>query len=122
MKYLFELQETFVGTASIQIGEILGHLALPSGIDILRCHLAQRLLQIVRFQIANQQAVFAQEQRIVAPACLSQGIEHLGPHITVPLLVLVQAIGFYLKQETYSLHKLQLACARNEICKRYQLD
>ena len=60
--------------------EELGHLRLPAGVDVGRLHAGDRRLEVLGLEVADQQPVLGEEQRVVAPAGRAQRVEHLRPH------------------------------------------
>ena len=60
--------------------EELGHLRLPAGVDVGRLHAGDRGLEVLGLEVADQQPVVGEEQRVVAPAGRAQRVEHLRPH------------------------------------------
>src|SRR3954454_11177149 len=62
-----------------RLGEERRHLRLPARIDVRGVHGRGRRVEVLRLEVADQQAVPAQEERVVAPARRAQRVEHLGP-------------------------------------------
>jgi hypothetical protein len=85
---LLEEQEPLVGSPPGQPGEERGHLRLPPGVDLGGGHAGLRRGEVVRLDVADEQAVVAQEERVVAPAGVAQRGQHVRPHRAVPLDVL----------------------------------
>src|SRR5918994_5767523 len=52
--------------------EELSHLGLPAGVHVARCHCLERRLEVVALQVPDQEAVFAEKQRVVAPPRLPE--------------------------------------------------
>ena len=80
------------------------HLGLPARVDLGRVHRALRGLEVVGLDVADQQPVLAQEQRVVAPAGLAQRVEHLRPDRAVARPVLLEPIGPDPQLEADALH------------------
>src|SRR5689334_7495985 len=104
MKDLLQFDEAGVRAGSAEVDEELRHLGLPAGIDLGAGHAGLGLLQRVGFEVADQQAVWAQEQGVIAPAGRRQRLEHLGPNRAVPVPILVEAFRADLKLEADSSH------------------
>src|SRR3954447_12668221 len=98
---LLEAHQALVGA----LAEERRHLLLPAVVDVGRRHRALRRLEVLRLDVADQQPVVAQEQRVVAPARRAQGLLHLRPYIAVALLVLVEPLRVDLQQEADALHQ-----------------
>src|SRR6185437_10305530 len=81
-----------------------GHLGLPAAVDAGRRHRGERGLVVAGFQVADEQAVTGEEDRVVAPAGLAQRGQHLRPHFAVPLAVLVQPVRPDPREEADALH------------------
>src|SRR5919106_3863063 len=97
-------QEPRVRGCVAEVGEEVGHLGLPAGVYLGGGHPGERLLQRRSFDVADEQPVFAQEQRVVVPAGCGQCREHVWPDGRVSRLVLVDPVGFDLELETHALH------------------
>src|SRR5262249_11123770 len=63
-----------------------------------------RPLKIFSLEVADQQAVFAQEERVVVPSRLAEGIQHLRPDLSVSPLVFIESFGLYLQHKADSFH------------------
>src|SRR3954451_14105985 len=99
---LLEAHQALVGT----LAEERRHLLLPAIVDVGLRHRALRRLEVLGLDVADEQPVVAQEQRVVAPAGLAQRLLHLGPHVAVALLVLFEPLGVVPQQEADALHQL----------------
>ncbi len=62
--------------------------------------------EVLALQVADQEAVGAQEQRVVAPPGPAERVEHLGPYLAVALPVLGQSISAHRELEAHTLHEL----------------
>src|SRR3954453_13436838 len=80
------------------------HVRLPARIDVRGVHGRGRGLEVLRLEVADQQPVPAQEERVVAPAGLVERVEHLGPDGPVALAVLVDAFGADVQLKADALH------------------
>src|SRR5688572_28407034 len=69
------------------------HLGLPAGVHLALFHCLNRRLEVVAVQISDQQAVVAEKERVVAPACLPESVERLRPNLAMARPVLVEAVG-----------------------------
>src|SRR3954447_2778746 len=98
-------REAGVGPVAGRQLEELRHLRLPARVDVGLLHPALRGGEVVGLEVAHEQPVVAQEQRVVAPAGLPQGVEHLGPDGPVPRAVLVQPVRPDAQQEAHTLHQ-----------------
>src|SRR3954465_208916 len=79
--------------------EELGHVRLPARVDVGRLHAALRGREVLGLEIADQQAVVAQEQRVVAPARRAQRVAHLRPDRLVARAVLVEPVRTDMQEE-----------------------
>src|SRR3954468_5463471 len=84
VEHLFDAREVELA------GEERGHLGLPAGVHLGALHGCLGRLEVVRLEVADQQPVSAQEQRVVAPIRLAERREHLGPDCPMTLAVLVE--------------------------------
>src|ERR671910_159250 len=100
MEDLLEQDQALVRAAALQADEERGHLGLPAGVDVGPGHGVERSLQVIGLDVADQEAVAAQEQAVVPPARRGQGPQHLRPDLLVAPPVLVQAVGADAQQET----------------------
>jgi hypothetical protein len=92
-----EGEHVFVGVASgFEEGS---HLELPAGVDGLELHEGLCAGEVVGFKIADQKAIGAEKQRVVAPAGAAKGVEHLGPDSSVATFVFVEQVGADLEEE-----------------------
>jgi len=80
-------------------------------IDFALRHAGTRAFEVLSLEIANEEAIRPQKQRVVLPSRLAQGGLHLGPHLSVPLFVLFEPIRFNLQHKTNTLHMCSLAQA-----------
>jgi Xaa-Pro aminopeptidase len=104
MENLFQAHHALVG-ASGKTGKERLHIALPFLVDVELFHLKESLLEVGRFQVTNQQAVIAQKQRVVVPACSGQRLQHFRPNLFVPFFVFFQPVRPDLQEKTNSLHE-----------------
>lgn len=104
MEYLFERFHGVVGQETSRLNEKAGHFFLPTLVDVALGHAGTGPFKVFRFQVANQQSVWTQEQGVVVPPCFTQSRQHLVPHAAVASLVFVQPIGSYLENEANTLH------------------
>src|SRR3954451_21546308 len=82
-------------------GEERRHLRLPPSVDVGALHRGLCRGEVVGGQVADQQAVLAQEERVVVPARVAQGGQHLRPDLGVPPAVLVQPVGVHGEREAH---------------------
>src|SRR5687768_5891339 len=105
MKHLFELQQPLVGIQSAQALEIRRHEGLPARVDLFARHAVLGGLQAVRrFEIAEQQAIVAHEQRVVMPAIAPERFEHLRPYSLVMRLVFGNLVLPHFEEKANSPH------------------
>src|SRR4051794_11786854 len=102
---LCELGETGVGACLAEGDEELRHLRLPPGVDVRRLHPGEGGLQVGGLEVADQQAVLTQEQRVVVPPGRRQCAEHVGPDRPVPCGVLLDPVGPDLELEAHALRR-----------------
>ncbi|MCY1217031.1 hypothetical protein D9M72_289300 [compost metagenome] len=87
--------EPFIG-CPVRVFRVIkksGHFRLPAGVDFGERHPRPDGVEVVAFHVAHQQAVRAQEERVVVPACILQRTEHLRPDGGVPAPVLIDQSG-----------------------------
>src|SRR5207247_2056341 len=78
-------------------------------VDLLTRHTCLRGLQTIRcLEIAEQQAVVTQEQRVVMPASAPQRFEHFRPDGLVVRFVLGKHVRAHFEQKSDSSHRLLL--------------
>src|SRR4051794_30321802 len=97
--------EDLLEALQLTFGEVLRHVRLPAGVDVARVHRRHRALEALGLEVADEQPVLAQEQRVVRPARLAQRVQHLRPDLAVAGLVLVQPLGPDAQQEAGALHQ-----------------
>src|ERR1039458_978626 len=100
MKDLCEREHIVVGGALRKGFEKRRHLRLPTRVDGVVFHARGALLEVLGLQIADEQAVRPQKQRVVAPSGLAQRIQHFRPHVGVARLVLLHLLRADLQQKT----------------------
>src|SRR6266511_5787537 len=69
-----------VGALALQLVEQVSHLGLPALVHRRAVHRRARRGEVLALEVADQQPVLPQEQRVVAPARRPQGVAHLRPH------------------------------------------
>src|SRR5829696_354407 len=97
--------EDLLEALQLAVGEVLGHVGLPAGVDLALLHRRHRPLEALRLEVAHEQAVPAQEQRVVRPTRVAQRVEHLGPHVAVARRVLVELLRPDPQQKAGALHQ-----------------
>ena len=103
MEDFFEGGHGIVGAAGHGL-EKGGHLGLPSGVDGVTLHAVASSFEVFGFEVANEEAVGAEEERVILPAGLPEGFEHLGPDGGVAGAVLFEAVGADFQEEADALH------------------
>ena len=93
MKDFFQRKHIVICAALLYYLEKRRHLRLPSRVDGMLLHRSASPNKIRCLEIADQQAVWSQEQGIVMPSGLVQSVQHLRPHMSMALFVLVQPFG-----------------------------
>src|SRR5580693_8752660 len=104
MKNLFERGHGLVGQEALGLHEESGHLALPAFVHFARSHTGACALEVFGLEITDQEAICAEEERIVVPAGFAEGADHFWPNRTVAFFVFGEKFPFHLKHETDSLH------------------
>src|SRR5262245_31883667 len=102
---LLEPLEHAIRGTSARVLEEGRHLALPARVHVAARHLGKRALEALGLEVAEQQTVGAQEERVVVPAAVAQRREHLGPDAAMALTVLRQTIRPHLENESDALHR-----------------
>lgn len=82
----------------------MAHFGLPAGVDGLEVHAGAGGSEVGGFEVADEEAVGAEEERVVGPAGAAEGVEHVGPDFAVAEFVFVEAIGLDLEGETDTFH------------------
>ena len=104
MEDLVDLAHHLVGLVARAFEERC-HQLLPLAVDRFAAHTGERLVERAgRLEIADEESVVAEEQRIVVPSGASQRLHHLRPDGSVMLLVLVERRGLDAEGETHSVH------------------
>jgi hypothetical protein len=103
MEDFFQQFQLAIGRPPLRVFEKTSHLGLPAIVNLSYSHASESLIEVRCFEVSNEQPVFPQEQRVVAPTGLTQGLEHLRPHYLVPRLVLLHPFGLYSKLEADTL-------------------
>src|SRR3954451_12536617 len=80
------------------------HLRLPPCVHVSLLHHTLSGLEVLGLEVPDQEAVGAQEQRVVRPARRAERREHLRPHGPVTLAVLVEAVHAHLDVEADAFH------------------
>src|SRR5580658_10859711 len=83
MEDFFERKQIIIRTGVAELLKEGRHLGLPARVDGVVLHAGSGAGEIVGFKVADQEAVGAEEERVVAPAGGAQGVEHLWPHAGV---------------------------------------
>src|SRR5262245_37296931 len=109
---LVDPPEPLVRPGPAEILEVGGHLRLPALVDGGARHPLLRRGEVVGLQVADEEPLAGQEQRVVAPARRPQSVPHLRPDGLVPGPVLAEPAGPYPGQEAHSLHLGPLVGAR----------
>jgi len=76
---LFDGEHLFVGVAGAGIDEEFAHFGLPAGVDGFEVHAGAGGGEVWGFEVADEETVGAEEERVVGPAGAAQGVEHIGP-------------------------------------------
>src|SRR5918999_1446698 len=61
-----------------------GHLRLPACIHVRLLHRLKGCVEVLTLEVADEEAVVTEKERVVPPAGTSQRVEHLGPDRAVP--------------------------------------
>jgi hypothetical protein len=85
--------ERVVGVRTAGAFEEGRHLGLPAGVDVAVGHAGAGGVEVLGLQVADEESVLGEEQRVVRPAGFLEGLEHLGPDGGVAFAVLVHAVG-----------------------------
>ena len=87
---------------------------MPTRVDLFTRHTCLRGLQTTRrLEIAEQQAVVTQKQRVVVPAGAPQRFEHFRPNRLVVRFVLGQHVRAHFEQKSDSWHNLSIPLLQN---------
>jgi hypothetical protein len=105
MKDLFERSHGLIRQQIFLLNKKTCHFPLPARVDFSVGHARASALEIVGFQIADQQAIGPQEQRVITPAGLLQGLFHLRPNGSMAFFVLFNPFRLYLQSKTDPLHE-----------------
>src|SRR5215211_186238 len=97
---LLQQDQPLVRTVTLQADEERRHLGLPAPVDVRPGHGGQRCLQVVGLDVADQEPVVVKEQRVVPPARVGQGPQHLRPDPLMTPAVLVHPVRADAQQET----------------------
>jgi len=89
VKDLFEGEYEIVGAVAVCRLEKWDHLCLPTRIDGMVFHGGAALFEVVGLDVADNQAVGLQKERVIAPAGFAEGLEHLRPDLGMASSVLV---------------------------------
>ena len=65
------------------------HFCLPARVDGVVFHCRAALFKVFGLDVADNQAVGLQKERVIAPAGFAEGLEHLRPDLGVAGFVLV---------------------------------
>jgi hypothetical protein len=93
MKHFLQREHSAVWRDTRRIHKKASHLALPASVNLLLGHEAAGALEVFGFEIADQQAVGAEKERVVAPAGFSQRLLHVFPDGTMAALIFFNAVG-----------------------------
>src|SRR5215207_8854234 len=104
MEDLVEHEESLVWLSVAEVGEELSHLGLPAAVDLRACHSRLRVHDRRCLDVADQESVTAEEQRVVVPTRRCERLQHLGPDRRVAFAVFRDAIGLDLELEADALH------------------
>jgi hypothetical protein len=108
VKHFFKSHHRLIGVRFADLFEERRHLRLPALVHLALRHAIKSRLKVVRFQVADEQSLLAQEERLIVPAGVAQGLEHVRPDLCVAAFIFVQPIGFDLEQKTDTLHRVFL--------------
>jgi hypothetical protein len=103
VKDLFQQLQLAIGWTLLRVFEKPLHLSLPAIVNLSQSHAGERLIEVGRLEISDEQPVFSQEQRVISPSGLTQSIQHVGPHDPMPSLVFVDPVFLNLKLEANAL-------------------
>lgn len=98
-----------VGFAGAELLEVRGHHFLPLLVDGLGLHAGDGFFEVGGFDVADEEAVVAEEEGVVVPAGVAERLEHFGPDGFVFFLVLGEAVLFDFEQEADALHRVLLS-------------
>jgi hypothetical protein len=113
VEHLGEGFHRLVGAVTVEGLEQRAHLRLPAGVDLGGLHAGPGGGEVLGLQVADEQAVVTQEERVVVPAGGGECLAHLRPHRGVAFAVLRDAVLSDLEQETDALHGLPLPYVRD---------
>jgi len=104
---LLQLEHPLIGVTAAQAFKERRHGVLPARIDLLAGRAIERSLETLgRLVIAEEEAVIAQEERIVVLPVAAQCLQHLGPHRPMSGLVFFEPVGLHLEHERHPLHQI----------------
>jgi hypothetical protein len=93
MKHFLQREHSAIRRNAWRIHKEAGHLPLPASVNLPLRHEAARTLEVFGFEIADQQAIGAEKERVVTPAGFTQGLLHLFPDGTMAPLIFFNALG-----------------------------
>ncbi|MEY9931952.1 hypothetical protein ABH926_006601 [Catenulispora sp. GP43] len=104
IEHLIERHHRPIRRTAVDPLEVARHLLLPPGVDLGAGHRGERGAEVLGLQVADQQPVRPQEQRVVPPTGRAQRRQHVRPHRLVACPVFLSQFGLHLQQETDALH------------------
>jgi hypothetical protein len=100
MKNLFDGVHGVVYFAACPQFKKRRHLRLPTDVNQVVLHISAAFLKIHRFKVANEQAIGAEEKRVVAPTRIAKSIEHFRPDFRMTCFVLIHPVWANFERET----------------------
>src|SRR5262245_37515793 len=88
------------------VDEEVRHFRLPACVDLGGVHLRERPVEVVGAQVADQQPVLAQEERVVGPPGVPQRGQHVRPDPGMAAPVLLQPLRLDLEGEADPAHAM----------------
>src|SRR4029453_3436249 len=76
------------------------HLGLPAGVDVRYGHAGLGGLVVIAFQVSDQLAIGSQEEGVVVPSRVLEGVQHFRPDGCMPALVFVHQLRLDGRAET----------------------
>jgi hypothetical protein len=113
MEDLIERAHCLIGTALSKFLEEILHRGLPSCVHLRRIHRRPRGLEVVAFEVADEQSVVAQEQRVVVPPCGAERSLHVGPDLLMAAAIFRDPILTNMQHEADSRHRAQNRTTRH---------
>lgn len=104
VKHFGEGEERRIGGTTVERLKKRRHVCLPARINGLVLHAGDCGCKIGGFEVADEETIVTQKERVIVPSVTCQGGEHFGPDGLVACFVLCEAVGADFEQKTNSLH------------------